>query len=71
MTDNLDGSKPGPLGITPEQMTDEIWEYLFSNGAFPSPSPIPKEKVDALKLDYDTSIPLISARLRRTSFLPT
>ncbi|KIL65368.1 hypothetical protein M378DRAFT_125552 [Amanita muscaria Koide BX008] len=55
--DNLDGSKPGPLGITPEQMTDEIWEYLFSNGPFPSPSPIPKEKVDALKHDYDYFYP--------------
>ena len=38
-------------------MTDEIWEYIFSNGAFPSPSPIPKEKVDALEHDYDYFYP--------------
>ncbi|KAM6493241.1 hypothetical protein JOM56_011375 [Amanita muscaria] len=55
--DNLDGSKPGPLGITAEQMTDEIWEYLFSNGPFPSPSPVPKETADALKHDYNYFYP--------------
>ncbi|KAF8346598.1 leucine-tRNA ligase [Amanita rubescens] len=40
----MDGSKPGPLGITPGQLTDEIWEYLLADGPFPSSSPIPKEK---------------------------
>ncbi|KAF8133142.1 hypothetical protein K438DRAFT_1947775 [Mycena galopus ATCC 62051] len=42
-------SKPGPLGITPDQMSDEIWEYVFCDGPFPSPSPLPQEKADALK----------------------
>ncbi|EAU87569.1 leucine-tRNA ligase [Coprinopsis cinerea okayama7 len=54
---NIEGSTPGPLGITPEQMTDEIWEYIFCNGPFPSPSPIPKEKVDALKHEYEYFYP--------------
>ncbi|KAF8622600.1 hypothetical protein AX15_006860 [Amanita polypyramis BW_CC] len=55
--DTLDGSKLGPLGITPEQMTDEIWEYVLSNGPFPSSSPLPKEKADALKHEYEYFYP--------------
>lgn len=54
---SIDGSKPGPLGITPEQMTDEIWEYIFCNGPFPSPAPVPKEKADALKHEYEFFYP--------------
>jgi leucyl-tRNA synthetase len=53
----LDGSKPGPLGITPDQMTDEIWEYILCNGPFPEPSPIPREKVDPLKHEYEYFYP--------------
>ncbi|KAF9453511.1 leucyl-tRNA synthetase [Macrolepiota fuliginosa MF-IS2] len=48
----LDGSKPGSLGITPEQMTDEIWEYIYCDGPFPNPSPLPQEKADALKNEF-------------------
>ncbi|TFK37610.1 hypothetical protein BDQ12DRAFT_736141 [Crucibulum laeve] len=55
--DSIDGSKPGPLGITPEQMTDEVWEYIFCNGSFPSPAPLPREKVDALKHEYEYFYP--------------
>ena len=54
---SIDGSRPGPLGITPEQMTDEIWEHVFCDGPFPSPSPIPREKVDALKREYNYFYP--------------
>ncbi|KAF8970605.1 hypothetical protein BDZ97DRAFT_1724807 [Flammula alnicola] len=54
---NIEGSKPGPLGITPEQMTDEIWEYIFCNGPFPDPSPLPREKADALKREYQYFYP--------------
>jgi len=54
---SIDGSKPGPLGITPDQMTDEIWEYIFCGGPFPSPSPLPKEKADALKYEFDYFYP--------------
>ncbi|KAF8201405.1 hypothetical protein BJ912DRAFT_500295 [Pholiota molesta] len=55
---SIDGSKPGPLGITPEQMTDEIWEYIFCRGPFPDPSPIPREKADALKHEFEYFYPL-------------
>ncbi|KAG6855427.1 hypothetical protein H0H87_003027 [Tephrocybe sp. NHM501043] len=54
---SIDGSKPGPLGITPDQMTDEIWEYVFCDGPFPSPSPLAQEKADALKHEYSYFYP--------------
>ncbi|KAJ6614647.1 hypothetical protein B0H10DRAFT_2263133 [Mycena sp. CBHHK59/15] len=54
---SIDGKKPGPLGIIPDQMTDEIWEYIFCDGPFPSPSPLPQEKADALKHEYNYFYP--------------
>ncbi|KDR73628.1 hypothetical protein GALMADRAFT_251386 [Galerina marginata CBS 339.88] len=54
---SIDGSKRGPLGITPEQMTDEIWEYIFCKGPFPDPSPMPREKADALRHEYEYFYP--------------
>ena len=38
-------------------MTDEIWEYVFSKGPLPSHSPVPKEKLDVLKHEYDYFYP--------------
>ncbi|KII84124.1 hypothetical protein PLICRDRAFT_179802 [Plicaturopsis crispa FD-325 SS-3] len=46
------GRTPGPLGITPEQMTGEIWEYVLCNGPFPENSPLPREKADALRHEF-------------------
>ena len=54
---SVDGSKPGPLGITPDQMTDEIWEYIFCNGPFPSSSPLEQSKADVLKHEYNYFYP--------------
>ncbi|KAF7297088.1 hypothetical protein MIND_00941700 [Mycena indigotica] len=52
------GLKPGPLGITPDQMTDEIWEYIFCDGPFPTPSPLSQDKADALKYEFNYFYPL-------------
>ena len=38
---SVDGSKPGPLGITPDQMTDE---YIFCNGPFPLLFPLNSQR---------------------------
>ncbi|KAJ6478559.1 hypothetical protein C8R47DRAFT_1138813 [Mycena vitilis] len=55
---SVDGTKPGPLGITPDQMTDEIWEYIFCDGPFPSPSPLLQAKADALKHEFNYFYPM-------------
>ena len=44
--------------MTPEQMTDEIWDYIFCKGTFPEPAPMPREKADALKHEFEYFYPL-------------
>jgi leucyl-tRNA synthetase len=40
-----------------EQMTDEIWEYIFVDGPWPANAPLPKEKADAMKHEYEYFYP--------------
>jgi leucyl-tRNA synthetase len=54
---HIDGSKPGPLGITPDQMTDEVWEYIFCDGPWPSLAPMSRDKANALKHEYEYFYP--------------
>ncbi|KAE9383077.1 Nucleotidylyl transferase [Gymnopus androsaceus JB14] len=54
---SINGSKPGPLDITPEQMSDEVWEYAFCDGDWPSSAPLPQEKADALKHEFNYFYP--------------
>jgi leucyl-tRNA synthetase len=56
-TGSIDGSKPGLLPISHEQMTDEIWEYIFRDGPWPANSTIPKEHVDTMKREFDYFYP--------------
>jgi leucyl-tRNA synthetase len=51
------GSSLGPANITPEQMTDEIWDYVLCDGPFPDPSPVSREQVDQLKHEYNYFYP--------------
>ncbi|KAI0920465.1 hypothetical protein AcV5_010190 [Taiwanofungus camphoratus] len=53
----FDGSVPGTLNITPDQMTDEIWEYLFRNGPWPESATVPKEKIDTMKREFEYFYP--------------
>lgn len=39
-------------------MTDEIWEYVYANGPFPSPSPVPLEAANALKAEFSYFYPM-------------
>ncbi|KAH7103714.1 leucyl-tRNA synthetase [Auriculariales sp. MPI-PUGE-AT-0066] len=54
----FDGSKTGPLGVTPDQMTDEVWDYIFRDEAWPTSAPLPKEKADALKWEFEYWYPM-------------
>ncbi|TCD60815.1 cytosolic leucyl tRNA synthetase, partial [Steccherinum ochraceum] len=53
----VNGSKVGPLGIKAEQMTDEVWNYVFRSGPWPESSTIPKEKADIMKHEFDYFYP--------------
>lgn len=55
---SVDGHTVGPLGITAEQMTDEVWDYVYSNKPFPANSPVPQEKADALKREFNYWYPM-------------
>ncbi|KZP30034.1 leucyl-tRNA synthetase [Athelia psychrophila] len=54
---SIDGKKTGPLNITAEQMTDEIWDYIFCGGAWPASPPISREQADELKHNFDYFYP--------------
>ncbi|KAH9948478.1 leucine-tRNA ligase [Amylocystis lapponica] len=51
------GRTHGSLDIDAEQMTDEVWDYLFSDGPWPTNTTLPKEKINALKREYEYFYP--------------
>ena len=53
-----DGSKVGPLGVTPDQMTDAIWDYVLGDTEFPADSTLPKEKADVLRREFRYFYPM-------------
>uniref|UniRef100_A0A8I3P763 Leucine--tRNA ligase, cytoplasmic n=2 Tax=Canis lupus familiaris TaxID=9615 RepID=A0A8I3P763_CANLF len=55
---NLRGQTESPLGIRPQQMTREVWDYVFFKEApFPK-TQIPKEKLDQLKQEFEFWYPV-------------
>ncbi|TPX59918.1 leucine---tRNA ligase [Powellomyces hirtus] len=55
---NLDGSKPGSANITPEQMTDDIWDFIMVNGPAPKGTSIPQETLDKMRREFEYFYPL-------------
>ncbi|KAI5118474.1 hypothetical protein M0805_003735 [Coniferiporia weirii] len=53
-----DGSEVGPLGISPEQMTDEVFEYILCDGPWPSDASFPREKADIMKREFNYFYPM-------------
>ncbi|KAM4875852.1 leucine--tRNA ligase, cytoplasmic [Thomomys bottae] len=55
---NLSGHGESPLGIRPQQMTKEVWDYIFiKNAPFPE-TQISKEKLDQLKQEFEYWYPV-------------
>ncbi|KAL9653690.1 hypothetical protein ABK040_009164 [Willaertia magna] len=48
----LDGSKPGPLSIKPEQLNDEVWSYIFYGTEPSNTNDISKEALDKLRKEF-------------------
>lgn len=43
---NMFGTEPNAAGVTPAQMTDAVWDYIFLNGPYPASEPnVPAESV--------------------------
>lgn len=53
------GEKPNVLGVKAEQMTPEVWDYIFfKNVPFPSKSGIKKESLDLMKREFEYWYPV-------------
>lgn len=55
---NLRGQAESPLGIRPQQMTKEVWDYVFFKEAPYPKTQIPKEKLDQLKREFEFWYPV-------------
>ncbi|KAJ1972779.1 cytosolic leucyl tRNA synthetase, partial [Dimargaris xerosporica] len=53
----LDGSKPGPANVTPEQMTLEVWDHIFLRGPAPKDTTIPKATLDLMRREFEYFYP--------------
>ena len=60
--DNIDGSKPGPAHIAPEQLTDDVFDFIFlhsQTAAKPPPtSSIPLATLERLRAEFEYWYPL-------------
>ncbi|XP_037019225.2 leucine--tRNA ligase, cytoplasmic isoform X2 [Artibeus jamaicensis] len=55
---DLRGQAESPLGIRPQEMTKEVWDYIFfKESPFPK-TQIPKEKLDQLKQEFEFWYPV-------------
>jgi len=48
----LDGSKGSPEGIKPEDLTDEVWDFIFLDGAKPNTSKIPDTVLERMRNEF-------------------
>ncbi|KAG9265968.1 leucine-tRNA ligase, cytoplasmic [Astyanax mexicanus] len=65
----LNGQGSSPLGIRPEQMTREVWDYIFFKTApFPKTT-IPKECLQKLKGEFEYWYP-VDARISGKDLVP-
>ncbi|KAJ0409575.1 hypothetical protein ATCC90586_010086 [Pythium insidiosum] len=55
---NLDGSVRGPHGIEPEQMTEQVFTYIFLRGPAPTDSTIPLSVLDQMRAEFEYWYPV-------------
>lgn len=53
-----DGSQVGPLGIRAEDLTDEMFDYVFGDAPYPASSAVPQEKADVLRREFRYFYPM-------------
>lgn len=65
----LDGSVPGPLKIRPEQMTREVWDFVFFNDAPKPTTEIPMESLIQLRQEFQYWYP-VDVRVSGKDLIP-
>ncbi|RYE83637.1 MAG: hypothetical protein EOO65_03615 [Methanosarcinales archaeon] len=53
-----DCATPGPAGIKPELLTDDVWDFIFLDGEFPADCGIPRETLDVLRREFNFWYPM-------------
>lgn len=48
----INGHQVGPLGIKPEDLNDQVWEFIFKNGPYPNDCKIPEEVLLKLRREF-------------------
>lgn len=54
----LDGSQPGPLGIKAEDMTNDVWNYIYKKGQYPEGCNISEENLRKLRNEFEYWYPM-------------
>jgi leucyl-tRNA synthetase len=50
---SLDGSVAGPAGVKPEQLTNQVWDYVFARGDLPAETTIPVATLMTLRREFE------------------
>ena len=54
----LNGSEIGPLGIKPEDLNDEVWEYVFKKGKYPEGCKVAEEHLQLMRKEFEYWYPM-------------
>lgn len=54
----MDGRKPGPYGIKAEQMTKEVWDYIFLGSEMPKESGIDEKILKKCRNEFTFWYPM-------------
>ncbi|KAI4901262.1 hypothetical protein NFI96_033672, partial [Prochilodus magdalenae] len=65
----LNGQGPSPLGIRPEQMTKEVWDYIFFKTAPLPKTTIPEQHLQKLRREFEYWYP-VDARVSGKDLVP-
>jgi len=55
---NLDGSGPSPGGFTADQLTDQVFDYIYLRGKYPKKCGIPESKLKELREEFEYWYPM-------------
>jgi leucyl-tRNA synthetase len=54
----MDGSVPGPLGITPADLNDSVWDYIFLGKEYPEGCTVEQAKLDKCRNEFNYWYPM-------------
>jgi len=56
--DNLNGQGPSPIGISPDQVNDDVFNYIFLRGPYPAGCTIPEAKLQSMRTEFEYWYPM-------------